>query len=231
MGFNNVHVYWIYQYDLKGEGQVDQFLLFVLMAVLLILLPGPDTVIATKNTLEIGRTGGLQTALGTCCALLIHTMAAVIGLSAIIVKSAVLFSVFKYVGAVYLVYMGVKAIWSLKKNEVATDTEELQVNKYGHTSCFRQGFLTNILNPKVAVFFLTFLPQFVNTEKSTLPQFLLMGLTYALLTAIWFLLYIYLINHIRMYMRKPTTQKFIQGISGIVLVGFGIKLALEKAHS
>jgi RhtB (resistance to homoserine/threonine) family protein len=231
VGFNNVHVYWIYQHDLKGEGQMDQFLLFVLMAVLLILLPGPDTVIATKNTLEIGRTGGLQTALGTCCALLIHTMAAVIGLSAIIVKSAVLFSVFKYVGAVYLVYMGVKAIWSLKKNEVATDTEELQVNKYGHTSCFRQGFLTNILNPKVAVFFLTFLPQFVNTEKSTLPQFLLMGLTYALLTAIWFLLYIYLINHIRMYMRKPTTQKFIQGISGIVLVGFGIKLALEKAHS
>jgi RhtB (resistance to homoserine/threonine) family protein len=231
VGFNNVHVYWIYRHDLKGEGQMDQFLLFVLMAVLLILLPGPDTVIATKNTLEIGRTGGLQTALGTCCALLIHTMAAVIGLSAIIVKSAVLFSVFKYVGAVYLVYMGVKAIWSLKKNEVATDTEELQVNKYGHTSCFRQGFLTNILNPKVAVFFLTFLPQFVNTEKSTLPQFLLMGLTYALLTAIWFLLYIYLINHIRMYMRKPTTQKFIQGISGIVLVGFGIKLALEKAHS
>ncbi len=210
---------------------MDQFLLFVLMAVLLILLPGPDTVIATKNTLEIGRTGGLQTALGTCCALLIHTMAAVIGLSAIIVKSAVLFSVFKYVGAVYLVYMGIKAIWSLKKNEIATDTEELQVNKYGHTSCFRQGFLTNILNPKVAVFFLTFLPQFVNTEKSTFPQFLLMGLTYALLTAIWFLLYIYLINHIRMYMRKPKTQKFIQGISGIVLVGFGIKLALEKAHS
>ena len=209
---------------------MDQFLLFVLMAVLLILLPGPDTVIATKNTLEIGRTGGLQTVLGTCCALLIHTMAAVIGLSAIIVKSAVLFSIFKYVGAVYLLYMGVKAIWSLKKNEIATDADELKVNKYEHTSCFRQGFLTNILNPKVAVFFLTFLPQFVNTEKSTFPQFLLMGLTYALLTAIWFLLYIYLINHIRIYMRRPTTQKFIQGISGVVLVGFGIKLALEKVH-
>ncbi|TCP31344.1 LysE type translocator [Scopulibacillus darangshiensis] len=115
------------------------------------------------------------------------------------------------------------------KNErhAADDTKPKGVGQ--QPSCFRQGFLTNILNPKVAVFFLTFLPQFVDTGSSTFLQFLVMGLTYAILTAIWFLLYVFLINQISAFMKKPRTQKFIQGISGTVLIGFGVKLALEKA--
>lgn len=209
---------------------MEQIYLFVIMAIMLIILPGPDTVVATNNTLTIGQKGGIQTVLGTCCALLIHTLAAIVGLSALIVKSAFLFTTVKYVGAIYLIYLGVKAIWSLKKKEAATISEIKTSRKDKHTSCFRQGFLTNMLNPKVAIFFLTFLPQFVNTEKSILPQFLIMGLTYAVLTAIWLLLYVYLINQISTFMNKPATKKVIQGISGIALIGFGIKLALEKAQ-
>ena len=96
---------------------MENFYLFVLMCIFLIILPGPDTAIATKNTVTVGKIGGLKTVLGTCCALLIHTSAAVLGLSAIIVKSALLFSVFKYVGAVYLIYLGVKTLWSLRKRK------------------------------------------------------------------------------------------------------------------
>lgn len=200
------------------------------MCILLIILPGPDTAIATKNTLTVGRSGGLKTALGTCCALLIHTSAAILGLSAIIVKSALLFSIFKYVGAIYLIYLGVKTLWSLReKKEVAT----IDVNsksQFENTSCFKQGFLTNILNPKVAVFFLTFLPQFVDSESNPFIPFLIMGITYTVLTAIWFLLYVTLINQISTFMKKPKAQTIIEGITGTVLIGFGIKLALEKSH-
>lgn len=210
---------------------MENFYLFVLMCILLIILPGPDTAIATKNTVIVGKIGGLKTALGTCCALLIHTSAAVLGLSAIIVKSALLFSVFKYVGAVYLIYLGVKTLCSLKKKEEAASVEMNSNGQVVNTSCFKQGFLTNILNPKVAVFFLTFLPQFVDSGSNTFIPFLIMGITYTVLTAVWFLLYVYLINQISAFMKKPKTQKMIEGITGTILIGFGIKLALEKTHN
>lgn len=175
--------------------------------------------------------GGLKTALGTCCALLIHTSAAVLGLSAIIVKSALLFSVFKYVGAVYLIYLGVKTLWSLKKKEEAASVEMNAEKQFENTSCFKQGFLTNILNPKVSVFFLTFLPQFVDPGTNTFIPFLIMGITYTVLTSIWFLLYVYLINQISAFMKRPKAQNMIEGITGTILIGFGIKLALEKSHT
>jgi RhtB (resistance to homoserine/threonine) family protein len=210
---------------------MENVYLYVLMCIFLIILPGPDTAIVTKNTLTVGKSGGIKTALGTCCALLIHTSAAVFGLSAIIVKSAFLFSIFKYVGAIYLIYLGVKTLWSLRRKEEAAAVDSNANSHFEHTSCFKQGFLTNILNPKVAVFFLTFLPQFVDAGSNTFIPFLLMGITYTVLTAIWFFLYVLLINQVSAFMKKPKSQKIIEGITGTVLVGFGIKLALEKAHN
>lgn len=210
---------------------MENFYLYVFMCIFLIILPGPDTAIVTKNTLTVGRSGGLKTAMGTCCALFIHTSAAILGLSAIIVKSALLFSVFKYVGAVYLIYLGVKALWSLWKKDELANSEMTIDRQFNNSSCFKQGFLTDILNPKVAVFFLTFLPQFVDPGSNTFVPFLIMGITYTALTAIWFLLYVYLINQISAFMKKPKAQNIIEGITGTILIGFGIKLALEKVHN
>ncbi|MBO0999238.1 LysE family translocator [Bacillus sp. SD075] len=210
---------------------MENFYLFIIMCILLIILPGPDTAIATRNTVTVGTSGGFKTMFGTCCALLIHTSAAVFGLSAIIVKSALLFSIFKYVGAVYLVYLGFKTLWGLRNKQVAAAAETSVESKYENQSCFKQGFLTNLLNPKVAVFFLTFLPQFVNPGNDTFLPFLIMGITYTVLTALWFVFYIYLLNQISAFMKKPRTQAIFEGITGTVLIGFGIKLALEKAHN
>jgi RhtB (resistance to homoserine/threonine) family protein len=206
---------------------MENVYLFVLMSILLIILPGPDTGLTTQNTITYGREGGFKTVLGISSGLIIHTLAAVFGLSTIIVKSALLFSVFKYVGAVYLIYLGVTSLRSLKKgNEVSSDGDVQ--TKYQNKSTFRQGFLTNLLNPKVAVFFLTFLPQFLSPGSKPFLQLLFMGMTYTVLTVIWLLLYVYLIDNICTWMKKPSTQRAIQGISGLVLVTFGIKLALEK---
>ncbi|MDC3414480.1 LysE family translocator [Aquibacillus sp. 3ASR75-11] len=207
---------------------MENFYFFIVMCILLIILPGPDTAIATKNTLAAGRTGGFKTLFGTFCALLIHTFAAVVGLSAIIVKSALLFSIFKYVGAVYLFYLGIKTLWAIRNKKADAAIEMPIASKYGSKSCFKQGFLTNILNPKVAIFFLTFLPQFVDSGSNTFVPFLLMGITYAILTAVWFLFYISLVNQISIFMKKPKTTMFVEAITGTVLIGFGIKLALEK---
>ncbi|MFB5281020.1 LysE family translocator [Peribacillus sp. Hz7] len=201
------------------------------MCIFFIILPGPDTAIATKNTVTVGKVGGLKTVLGICCALLIHTSAAVLGLSAIIVKSALLFSIFKYVGAVYLLYLGVKTLWSLKKKEETASVEMNKKSKFVSTSCFKQGFLTDILNPKVAILFLTFFPQFVDPGSNTFLPFVIMGTTYTVLTAVWSLLYVYLINYISDFMKKPKTQNIIEGITGTILIGFGIKLFLEKTHN
>ncbi|MEK4066119.1 LysE family translocator [Peribacillus sp. FSL R5-0717] len=210
---------------------MENFYLFIIMCILLIILPGPDTAIATRNTVTVGTSGGFKTMFGTCCALLIHTSAALFGLSAIIVKSALLFSIFKYAGAVYLVYLGFKTLWGLRNKQVAAAAETTDKSKYENQSCFKQGFLTNLLNPKVAVFFLTFLPQFVNPGNDTFLPFLIMGMTYTVLTALWFVFYIYLLNQISAFMKKPRTQAIFEGITGTVLIGFGIKLALEKAHN
>lgn len=209
---------------------MENFFLFVLMCVLLILLPGPDFAIVTKNTVTRGKFGGMKTALGTCCALLIHTTAAILGLSALIVKSAFLFSIFKYVGAIYLIYLGIKTFWSLRKKKDEVEVEFAQEGTLSNTSCFKQGFLTNILNPKVALFFLTFFPQFVNTSSDTFMPFLIMGITYTILTALWFVFYIYLIDHISAFIKNARTQKVIEGITGAILIGFGLRLALEKAN-
>lgn len=206
---------------------IHNFYLFIIMCMVLIILPGPDTTIATKNTLTIGKKGGLRTVWGTCCALMIHTTAAVVGLSAIIVKSAMVFSMFKFVGAIYLFYLGVKTLWSLKNKKT---NEIIPKKNYQGRSCFKQGFLTNLLNPKVAVFFLTFLPQFVDGSSNTFLPFLLMGITYTVLTIIWFLFYISLINQISAFIKKPSVNKAMEGVTGLVLIGFGLKLALEKAN-
>ena len=207
---------------------IENYLLFIIMSICLIILPGPDTAMATKNTLVAGKMGGVKTVFGTCVALLIHTLAAVIGLSALIVKSALLFSIFKYVGALYLIYIGIKALLAVKNKE-GVNTNDVSINNdKEHTSCFRQGFLTNLLNPKIAVFFLTFLPQFLNPSHNTFIQLLVMGLTYLVLTIIWFAFYIFLIDKISAFMKKPKTQRYIQGLTGVVLIGFGIKLAFEK---
>ncbi|MCM0626993.1 LysE family translocator [Lysinibacillus sp. OL1_EC] len=206
---------------------------FLVMCILLIILPGPDTAIATKNTLTVSRKGGLQTIIGSCCGLLIHTCAAVIGLSAIIVKSAYIFAVLKYVGAVYLCYLGIKTLWTLRtirtQSPVVDDEGSIE-HKYSHQSCFKQGFLTNVTNPKVAVFFLTFLPQFVDGNSGTFFPFLIMGLIYTALTMLWFIFYVYLLDRISAFMKKPSTKAVIEGLTGAILIAFGIKLALEKAH-
>ncbi|WP_027416766.1 LysE family translocator [Aneurinibacillus terranovensis] len=205
---------------------MEHFYLFLVMSIALILTPGADTGLVTKNTIAYGKGGGAATACGTASGILVHTMAAALGLSAILAQSAFLFEIVKYIGAAYLIYLGIASLRSIRKGSV--HSEEGEDSQLKGTSCFKQGVLTNVLNPKVAVFFLTFLPQFVDANGHTFLQILGMGVTYAVLLIIWLLFYVYLLNYLRAWMQKPSTQKAFQGVTGLVLIGFGLKLALEK---
>ena len=204
---------------------MENFLFYIVLCILLIILPGPDTAIVTKNTLVVSRRAGFETMFGTLTALMIHTTFAIVGLSAIIVQSAKLFTIIKFVGAIYLIYLGVKTFIAMTKRKAPTD---IQTSTPSKSTSYFQGFLTNILNPKVAVFFLTFLPQFVANPNEPLLPFLILGITYTVLTFIWFIFYITLLSQVRAFMNKPTTQKWMEGITGTVLVGFGIQLAAGK---
>lgn len=206
---------------------MEHFALFMFMSFLLILLPGPDTGLATQNTIRYGRTGGVQTVLGSAGGTLIHTLAAVLGLSAIIVKSALLFSIFKYAGALYLIYLGVMSLWALRQAKSDSASERAN-HRYDNRSPLLQGMLTNVLNPKVAVFFLTFLPQFLAAGAKPLLPFLLMGLTYTVMTVIWMVLYVCLLDRIGAWIKRPAVQNAMQSLTGVVLLGFGVKLALER---
>lgn len=200
---------------------MSDYLNFLFLVILLILVPGPDYILITKNTLSSKKKAGFQTIFGTCTALIIHTLFATIGLSALLVKSAVLFSIVKYLGAIYLIYLGIKSL--LTKN---TDTKNTKNNELANP--FLQGLLTNLLNPKVAIFFLTFLPQFVAQSDTSWFYFALLGATYAVATFILFGLYVLFLDKIRGIMESDRTKKIINKVSGVVLLLFGLKLFLEK---
>ncbi|AMA64382.1 LysE family translocator [Kurthia gibsonii] len=199
---------------------------FLLMSFLLIILPGPDSSLVIQNSIMYGQKAGFKTVMGSVSGLLIHTSAAVLGLSALLMQSATLFTILKYIGAAYLIYIGFSALRTLKN----PPTEEEIVVKGKEKSFFLQGFITCASNPKVAVFFLTFLPQFVQPNYNHMLQFAVMGIIYAMMTIIWFLLYVYLIDVFSKWLKRPTVQKSIQGCTGIVLLLFGLRLALEKTN-
>ncbi|MFD6210107.1 LysE family translocator [Peribacillus sp. NPDC060253] len=208
---------------------MENYLLFIFTAILIIIMPGPGFALVTKNTLSHGREGGIKTVLGTVSGMIIHTLMATLGLSAILMKSAMLFSIIKYAGAAYLIYLAIKSIKNaLSKKAITSDIEGIKTNVGGTAKSFRQGFITSIFNPKTTVFFLTFLPQFILDNQSHFFQFLLFGLTFTSLTGIWYLLYIVLIRQLRMYLKRESVNRAIEGITGTVLLVFGARLFLEK---
>lgn len=190
--------------------------------------PGIDTALITKRTISDGRKDGYKLALGISAGSLVHTFAAAFGLSALLMQSAVAFEIVKYVGAIYLIYLGLSSFITLKMKKDTSDKNDNQstIKK----SAFKQGLLSNVLNPKVAMFFLTFLPQFVKTGTAATQQLILMGIIYTVLSITWFFVYVFFINYLREWLMSPKVQRIMEKATGLVLIGFGLKLALDKQH-
>jgi len=206
---------------------VESFYLFFISAMIFILTPGIDTVYVLNKSLCQGWKSGVYSSLGISGGIIVHTLFAALGLSVILAKSAVVFSVIKYLGAVYLVYLGIKAFCS--KNNMMV-SEGFGKKDESNWKCFQTGIITNILNPKVALFFLSFFPQFIspNSIESSLP-FLTLGLTYAFLGLLWFS---FLACFSSLFSKKIKGNiwfnRWLSKISGIVFIGMGLRIALTR---
>ncbi|KZB90028.1 LysE family translocator [Priestia flexa] len=206
---------------------MNDLLTFLLLSSFVVMSPGVDTALITKRTVSEGQASGYRMALGITTGSLVHTFAAAFGLSAILMQSALAFEIVKYVGAIYLIYLGVSSFMTRKKQETE---ENLKDQIKPGQSAFKQGLLSNVLNPKVAMFFLTFLPQFVTPGSSSIQQLLMMGVIYTFLSISWFFVYVFFINYLRSWLLSAKVQRAMDRATGLVLIGFGVKLAFSKQN-
>lgn len=202
---------------------------FVGVAALVIIAPGPDTVLVTKNAVLHGRRAALGTSLGVNAGLVIWTVAAALGVAAVVRESALAFTVLKLLGAAYLIWLGVQALHAARRRSVHDTPHPGRPNaSVGARLGFRQGLLSNLGNPKIAVFFTGLLPQFVSSRESVLGPFLLLGGLFVLMTAVWLCSYALLAVRVSSVLTRPRVKATLDGLTGVVLVGLGVRIALEQ---
>ncbi|WP_087026038.1 LysE family translocator [Thaumasiovibrio subtropicus] len=202
-------------------------LLFILASLSINLIPGPDVVYIVSNTMRGDFKAGIKASLGLGAGYLVHTVAAVFGLSALIVSSAFAFSVIKYLGAAYLLYLGITALRNAiqGRSQFSITTHDDQKAQ----RVFRQGVIVSVLNPKVALFFLSFLPQFIDVTSGAATQELMMlGLLFSLLATGCNLTYALLGNLIFSSAKAKQLSGWIEGASGVLLIGLAGKIAFSR---
>jgi RhtB (resistance to homoserine/threonine) family protein len=206
---------------------ITNFLTFWIAGTLLNITPGSDTMYVLGRSISQGKMAGIYAALGIFVGCLVHVFFAAFGLSVIIQQTQIAFDIIKYAGAAYLCYLGFQMLTQKAKNDfkISDEMEQVDLEKI-----FVSGLITNVLNPKVALFFIAFLPQFVdkNYENPAL-SFLILGLTFDITGTLWLML-------LAAFSSKMTTKikenyhikTWIDRVAGAMFIFLGIKLALEK---
>lgn len=208
--------------------EFHSLMLFALASLTLNLIPGPDVVFIVSNTMRGKMKAGIQASLGLGVGYLFHTLAAVVGLSALVLSSAFLFSLVKYLGAAYLLYLGISSLRNFisGKSKICIDARS---EGQGKGNVFKQGVIVSVLNPKVAMFFLSFLPQFVDpTLSNTTYQFLTLGLLFSGLAMMCNVMYAILGSLLFNSPKVSRYTRMIEGISGVLLIGLATKIAFNK---
>jgi threonine/homoserine/homoserine lactone efflux protein len=200
--------------------------MFILSAILLSLSPGPDNIYVLTLGISKTKKAAVVTTLGLCSGLVIHTLAAALGISVIFQVSQIAFDVVKYIGAIYLLYI---AYQIFKHRNDPISLEQTQ-NEVEYKKLYLRGFIMNILNPKVSIFFLAFLPQFVDTSSSNIPlQMIFLGLIFIIVAFIIFSIIGILGNILRQkVLAKKEVFSYLNIFTSLVLVGLSIKLALSS---
>jgi threonine/homoserine/homoserine lactone efflux protein len=205
---------------------------FVIVAFVLTITPGADTMLVLRSALARGRAAGLVTTLGIISGLFVHASLSALGLSLILVQSAEAFTLVKWAGAIYLGYLGLSSILASIRPGQGGSPEHvlaLDVKPRRVWQSFVEGMLNNVLNPKVAIFYLAFLPQFVVPDSgSVLGQSLTLATIHALMGIGWLSGVAFLTDTLRTVVTHPRVRRGIEGFTGLVLLGFGVRLALER---
>ncbi|MEU5659767.1 LysE family translocator [Streptomyces sp. NPDC047737] len=203
-----------------------QLLAFVAVAAGMVALPGADFTVVVRNALA-SRRSGLASAVGVAGGLLVHTALAVAGLAAVLVTMPVLFRTVQLLGGAYVLWLGLSGLYALRRNVVRGEAAEEGPGGGTPTTwarSLRQGFLTNALNPKAPVLFLSLLPQFVPDGSPPLPRTLLLASVVVLLALVWFPAVALLVDRLGRWLRRPRTARAIEGGSGTALTALGLVL-------
>jgi len=214
---------------------IENYLGFILAAILLNLTPGTDSMYIITRSISQGQTAGFYSVLGITSGILVHTLLASLGLSVLLANSPTAFMLVKYIGAGYLCYLGVKMLMGKQQPLIASSLQDSKkpksIKPLDHWQIYKQGVLTNTFNPKVALFFLAFFPQFIDSSYAYgMLSFLMLGLTFAVTGFIWCLCLALLASKFSKKLREnPKIESMMNKISGVVFMGLGIKLLTEKA--
>lgn len=206
---------------------IENYIGFIIAGIILNVTPGADTIYIITRSAAQGKKAGIYSVLGIATGTLLHTLFAAFGLSIILMKSAIAFNIVKYLGAAYLIYLGIKMI--LDKSNLYNNKN----SKFENTDLFkiyRQGFFTNLLNPKVALFFLSLMPQFIkpNYANGATP-FVILGLTFITTGTFWCLFLVYSASYITKVLRENDAKsKLMQKLCGGIFIGLGLQLLFKQ---
>lgn len=199
---------------------------FLAVVLAVIAVPGVDVVITLRNTIAAGRGAGAAAALGICAASVIQGALVSVGLGALIVRSQPVFLALKWLGIGYLLLLAGQALWSAWRGRYRDDADPLVARPGARTRALRQGFLGNITNPKMFVFYLSLLPQFVGLD-APLSTWLAHALTLPALGMVWLLVVVVLGGTLRERLLRPLARRVTDAVSGVALLGFGVRLAAQ----
>ena len=208
-----------------------QILTFTGLAALLTISPGADTMLVIRSVLARGRGAGIMTTFGICCGLFVHASLSAAGLSLILVNSALAFEALKLAGAAYLIFLGFQSLRQLAAAKTDDDALVRGEAKNAHKSArraFMEGMLNNVLNPKPAVFYLAFLPQFINPGDPVLAKSLLLAGIHFVMGIVWLSAVSVFLGRLKDLLVGGTFRRWLEATSGAVLIGLGVRLALEK---
>lgn len=208
-----------------------QIVAFTGIAAILTVTPGADTMLVMRNVLARGQGAGLLTTLGVCCGLFFHASLSALGLSFILLRSAAAFEAVKWAGACYLVFLGGQSLRRALRRGPATTVEAggIVAERRGERwRSLTEGLLTNVLNPKVAIFYIAFLPQFVGPGDPVLAKSVALAGIHAALGVVWLSLVTVFIGRMRALLTRPRVRRVVEATTGAVLIAFGARLAMER---
>jgi RhtB (resistance to homoserine/threonine) family protein len=204
-----------------------RFLAGVAVLALLTISPGADMALVAKVTIERGRRAALFASVGICTGLFVHATASALGLSVVLATSGEAFTVVKIAGAVYLAYLGVRSLLA-SFGESFGRPAPAEAQPARARASYLQGLLSNILNPKVAVFYLTFLPQFIDPAGNVLAQSLLFAIAHSVMGIAWLSAYAYVLARLSRLFARSEVRRWLERVTGAVLIGLGVRLAFER---
>ncbi len=208
----------------------SEIVTFTMVASLLVMSPGPNGVLIAKTVPTSGRAAGFANVAGFVAAFYLHGVMSILGISLILMQSATAFTLVKYLGAAYLIWIGIKALIAAFIG--IKTSEDVTAAKRGRTlrKAFVEGFITNALNPKVSMFYLAAFPQFISVgETSAMASFLLVFI-HSMINGVWFGAMVILFSTLSAVAQRRAFQRWLKGITGVVFIGFGAKLASFKPN-